>query len=89
MKHDEPEFDPVTCVTVKELRERGFSSIPADLPDCAWIPRDSVEFEFFNETTPQDAEKGLMKAGMRATFTEPFRWIELNYKTRSGIGKTK
>lgn len=79
MDDEEPQFDPTTCVTVRELRNRGFSNIPADFPDCAWIPRDSIKFEFFNETTRQDVEKGLMKAGMRATFTEPFRWIEIDY----------
>lgn len=82
----EPEYDAATCVHARELRARGFT-IPAEIPDVAWIPRDSIKFEVFNHTTPADVAKGLMKGGMRYRFTEPFRWVAVDFAiTPEGTG---
>ena len=61
------EYSPALDVTAGELREAGYS-VPDNIPDCAWIPQSSVK-ESYDPATDSD---------IRLTFTEPFRWNELN-----------
>lgn len=52
-------------------------TVPDDIPDCAWIPRDSLEC--FEE--PQIVAKGdLIVVTGKLKTTQPFKWIEVDFK---------
>lgn len=72
----EPEYDPDTCWTAKELREFGFD-VPETIPDCGWIPKTS----FFGT--------GSKSCGFMLTMTyrtsEPFRWIECTIRAEKKV----
>lgn len=38
------EFDPKTCITAKELRDRG-TQIPLEISDASWVPRSAVRYD--------------------------------------------
>ncbi|MDR9052084.1 hypothetical protein [Burkholderia multivorans] len=67
-------YDPLTCITAYELREAG---IPIDekIPDCAWVPRASVDWKVGEITVSAD---GSASYEFRISFGEPFRWISMN-----------
>jgi hypothetical protein len=39
---DREKYDSLTCITAEEIRALG-ASLPESIPNCAWIPRASVE----------------------------------------------
>ncbi len=62
-------------ITALDLRNHGFA-IPAEIPDCAEIPRGSVQFG--TKYVGPD-ESGGFRFEFEIQFTEPFRWIEGTY----------
>lgn len=69
------EYSPLTCSTAEELRESGFP-IPEEIPNYAWIPRDSLISNVTIAKNAQDIAVGLVKANVEFKFTEPFQWVE-------------
>lgn len=70
---------------VKKLTVGGFRALGIepgeDLPDCAWVPADSVKLgcpgaEILTETMKRD--RHLPSVTYSLVFTEPWRWIEVN-----------
>lgn len=73
-----PDYDPDTCITAAELRAMGIE-VHERVPDVGWVPRAAMRMSAEPaEHTPEDIAAGLLKMDMAITFTEPFRWIELN-----------
>lgn len=70
----EHEYDPATCWTAKQLRDFGFT-IPADIPDCGWVPKSSCKIApTFKHVAPEAGYSfGLV---YEVSFTEAFRWVE-------------
>ena len=68
-------YDLETCVSAGELRSGGIDIEP-DIPDCAWIPRKSIDINF------DAAKKGSLERVFDLTytiiFTEPFRWVHID-----------
>lgn len=75
----EPTYDAVTCITAGELREMGIA-IPANVPDCGWIPRGAMQMRAGTAHQHSEAEiaAGILRVNLECTFTQPFRWIELD-----------
>lgn len=69
------EYERETCWTADELRAIGFP-IPDTIPGIAWIPRTALVVH--EPVVTPGADAGTMHVTMSATFTEPFRWLELN-----------
>lgn len=72
---DLPGYSPGTCFTAGELRGMG-ADVPADVPDFAWVPRQSVHLGTVQVETGDDPENITARVGVK--LTEPFRWIEVN-----------
>lgn len=73
-----PDYDPDTCITAAELRAMGIE-VHESVPDVGWVPRAAMRMSAEPaEHTPEDIAAGLLRMDMAITFTEPFRWIELN-----------
>ena len=68
-------YDEITCVSAGELRAQGYP-IPEDIPDCGWIPRGSMKMEKIEAKMVE----GVVKVNAILTFTEPFRWVQINLK---------
>jgi hypothetical protein len=68
-------YDEKTCITAGELRDTGWN-IPANVPDCAWIPRGSIIPKIGDIS---EGEQGVMKISVMGTFTCPFKWLEGTY----------
>lgn len=64
-----PEYSPATCITAGELREMG-ADISGDIPDCAWVPRDSVEI---GEVKAR-ADGEVMSVTINAKINAPWQW---------------
>lgn len=76
-----PEYDPETCVTAAELRERGMS-IPDHIPDVAWIPEGSWTFTGDVSVQQDKDDPELLHVNLGSlVFTQPFRWIKGTYYT--------
>ena len=73
------EYNPDTCVTAKELRERKFP-IPDHIPDVAWIPNNSwvLTGECKVKQNEEDPKLFSISYG-ELVFTQPFRWYEGRY----------
>lgn len=70
----EPEYDPITCITAGELRARGIN-VPLNIPDCAWVPRDSLQIG--EPRTRVEGDRGIITIDF--VYREPFRWLELEF----------
>jgi hypothetical protein len=70
-----PDYNPVTCITACELREIGLE-LPDEIPDCAWVPREAVHWNFPPVETTVDRldsiYNGVLTITMNATFDAPF-----------------
>ena len=73
-----PIYDPLTCITAGELRQRGMTLGP-EIPDAGWVPRESIKWAVSNNMTDEEVKAGKLRISMGATFTEAFQWIELDY----------
>lgn len=71
------DYDPATCVTAAELRAAGHA-IPAEVPDCAWVPRDSLRPSIGHARV----EGGVAYATVSVTFTAPFTWLETTVEVK-------
>lgn len=71
------EYDPRTCITAGQLRAAG-APVDDDLPDCAWVPWASVDYEVGKATGGPDL--GSITCPITMTFSEPFRWVSLKLK---------
>jgi len=70
------EYDEVTCITAKELRDSGLK-VPEEIPDFAWVPRYAMKLGLApNSVKCNDME---MTATIQVTFTESFKWIEATF----------
>lgn len=77
----EPEYDRTTCIYAAELRAAGFP-VPAGVPDVAWIPAGSIALrvgDAVGATTVEDITAGRVRVPIECQYTEPFRWIELDF----------
>lgn len=63
---------PVDAVYAGELRAEG-CDIPANIPDCAWVPRHGVKYR--PAFTEFDGFTLTLKTSI--SFTEPFTWVEV------------
>ncbi len=70
------EYDPLTCVTAREVRLMGFS-LPNEIPDCAWIHRHSMVPIPASTEASQDGDTFHFSTKFR--FTEPFQWISVKW----------
>lgn len=68
------EYVPALDYTAEQLRAMGMP-IKDDIPDCAWIPRECVEFDVDEVTT---GEGRTLDLKMTATFSGEFRWISVS-----------
>lgn len=66
------EYDPQTCIDAGQLRAMGLA-VPADIPDCGWIPRRAMSAEMKS----MSADGNSIMMDMAITFAEPFRWVNL------------
>lgn len=74
----EREYDPETCITAGERRAQGFH-VPDSIPDAGWIPRLSMRLESMAPVVNQpDKTERRLDVSMMVSFSEPFRWIEIN-----------
>jgi hypothetical protein len=73
------EYDEATCQTAGELRAAGIE-VPANVPDCGWIPRGSMTIGG-KPVVAYDAKAKRIKVAFRAVFTVPFRWIAFVVET--------
>jgi hypothetical protein len=71
------EYDPKTCITAGEMREIGFG-VPAQIPDCAWIPRSAFDLDWEVTCGPSGGDNSL-SAKVTVKVNEPFRWIRLEF----------
>ena len=74
-KMSEPEYDEQTCLTAGELRSMGLV-VPEEIPDVAWVPKDSVKIGEGRNTTWAGSGPRVIKVSMSIRITEPFRWVE-------------
>lgn len=74
----EREYDSATCITAGELRAVGFH-VDDSVPDAGWIPRLSVKVVSVAPVSEPNDERRL-DFSMQVSFSEPFRWIEINAK---------
>lgn len=58
-------------ITAFELRAMGYA-IPADIPDCGNIPRNSMKMRAIDGSWTGD----VLNLAVEVTFTEPFTWVE-------------
>jgi len=58
---------PRLDVTAEELRRGEDHAIPETIPDCAWVPRDSIK-----------PGREPVTGDDKWVYTEPFCWNELN-----------
>jgi len=70
---DKNEYDPGTCVTAQKLRDVGID-IPDTVPDCAWVPRASIQV---GNIDVKDQGDGFFSCDIVSVFTEPFQWFTL------------
>ncbi|ASD50487.1 hypothetical protein FDI24_gp206 [Acidovorax phage ACP17] len=75
-------YDLDQCYTAGELRSRGYN-FPEVVPDCAWVPRDSVVFKI--EDWKAEVQDGVIVLlySIGAYFFEPFRWISAEFFVES------
>lgn len=66
------EYNSKTCITAGELRAIGVA-IPAEVPDCGWVPRYSMTYGGPQVTI--DNRRIHCTAAIR--FSVPFQWIEV------------
>ena len=59
-----------------QLRDMGHH-VDDDVPDCAWIPRWAIKF---GEPRVEAGDGQSLRVSVPVTFTEAFRWFELNLK---------
>ena len=72
------EYDEKTCVTAGELRASSVP-VPADIPDCGWIPRGSIRFGSLKTCMEApDYVHGIVRMTLPVVFTVPFRWIKID-----------
>ena len=74
MKKD-TEYDPVKCVTAKELRDIGWP-VPHSVPECAWVPRSSLVVD----DCDMSASENRLDMSISVKFTVPFQWVKVNNK---------
>lgn len=78
----EQQFDPKTCVTAGELRASGLA-LPTAIPDCGWVLRASVRYDFkVDRTRIEEVLTGTLRGAIEVSFTEPFRWTEASVRMR-------
>lgn len=72
------EYDPKTCITAGEFREMG-ATLPEGIPDCAWVPRDSVTWSLAIDVSPNPPppERGKISVPLMILFNKPFKWVEI------------
>jgi len=61
-------------VSAGELREKGWTCIPENIPDCATIRMGAWRVVDFS--TEYDESTRMLNNSFSLVFTEPFRWIE-------------
>ena len=66
------EYNSETCITAGELRAIGVA-IPAEVPDCGWVPRSAVTY-----SGPQVTVDGnRIDCTAAIQFSVPFQWISV------------
>lgn len=68
------DYDPTTCITAGELRSQG-NGVPANIPDCAWIPKNAVHVAYALPTS--DAESGILQLGGTVTYSAQFQFFKV------------
>jgi hypothetical protein len=61
-------------ITAGALRAKGYD-VPADVPDCAWVPADSLRPD-----VTCDPSNGTITVAI--TFTAPWQWYEATVTLR-------
>lgn len=59
-------------ISAGDLRAAGIS-IPAEIPDCAWVPRSSMQYRL----EPLQADGDVLRMNAYVTFTQAFSWVEV------------
>ena len=72
------EYNEFTCITAGELRKIYNMEIPELIPDCGWIPRDSIA-RGLNDVKETD-DPSMVNFEFNMTFTKPFKWFCGEYK---------
>jgi len=65
------EYDPATCITAKEFRDKGIR-VPDYVPDCGWIRASSVKHKVVSCHRGLDSEIAI---DLDVEFLDPFRWV--------------
>lgn len=75
LQHPGEEYDPAKHISAQELRAMG-ATIPAHVPDCAWMPRGAWTgpFKVTVEDHPQKA--GVLRGHIEIGCAEALRWEE-------------
>lgn len=68
-----------TPISAGWLRECGIP-VPGSIPDCATVPRSAMRMEMTDSGIAGDT----MTVGMKATFSEPFKWVEATVIVNDG-----
>lgn len=66
------EYDPITHITAKELRDMGFA-VPANIPDCGYIPRLAMQL---GTGKPKVKNGQSLYIPVELTINAPFKWVE-------------
>lgn len=66
-------YDAETCITAGEMRAAGVNGIPAEIPDCAWVPRASLRFGPVSDIRH---EGDMVMCSVGLEMSEPWRWFE-------------
>ena len=77
--YPKPVYDERTCITAAELRTMGLA-VPKSIPDEGWVPRASMKFKVGRASI----DGGTLGMSVEFSFTEPFRWLELNVTVDKG-----
>lgn len=70
-------------ISAGELRAIGLN-VPADIPDCATVPRCSVHYKAGDDKPDQVAiDSNVLVVDIAVTFSEPFKWFEATVVVKS------
>ena len=70
-------------ISAGELRAIGLN-VPADIPDCATVPRCSVHCKAGDDRPDQAAsDANVLAFDIAVTFSAPFKWFEATVVVKS------
>jgi hypothetical protein len=67
------DYDPMSCVTAKELRDSGVQ-IPLEIPDQAWVPKNKVRYDIKAADTTYDASAQRINSVIPVHIDVDFKW---------------